>query len=316
MRSSHSFSLFFGLLLVLARPAYAEPPTHPGRAAHSSRNQPKTTEVGHAEPSDQELRGLTGPSLPIGVTAVAPSLPIGVTSVTAPAPTSIDDLRRTIRWAPSNGRSCSRYKRRRVCDGPKRVPLAYGEAQARAQRLGLDARTGRAALFGAPDPRWLAEVASFAERQEINWPVDGGELWRGFGFVRKGSLRRVKHEGVDIGAREGTTVLAAERGLVLYSDNGIRGYGNVVMLLHAGGKVTLYAHCRANYVFAGQFVQQGQPIGEVGATGLAKGPHLHFELRENGRSTNPLVLMDRLSRARQPRQVSTTESVRGGRGSR
>jgi hypothetical protein len=60
------------------------------------------------------------------------------------------------------------------------------------------------------------------------------------------------------------------------------------MLIHADGSVTSYAHCRALYVFAGQQVTRGQVVGEVGTTGLAHGPHLHFEVRRDGRVRNPM----------------------------
>jgi murein DD-endopeptidase MepM/ murein hydrolase activator NlpD len=96
------------------------------------------------------------------------------------------------------------------------------------------------------------------------------------------------HNGVDIGAREGAPVRAVNDGLVAYSFNGMSGYGNSVLLLHADGSVTLYAHCRATYVFAGQRVRRGQVIAEVGETGLARGAHLHFEWRRDGQPLNPI----------------------------
>jgi murein DD-endopeptidase MepM/ murein hydrolase activator NlpD len=75
---------------------------------------------------------------------------------------------------------------------------------------------------------------------------------------------------------------------VLYSFNGMRGYGNSVLLLHADGTVSLYAHCQETYVFAGQRVERGQVIAAVGDTGLAHGAHLHFEWRRNGQPLDPL----------------------------
>ena len=81
---------------------------------------------------------------------------------------------------------------------------------------------------------------------------------------------------------------AANDGLVVYSDNGMRGYGNVVVLIHRDASTTLYAHCRATYVAAGELVRRGQIIAAVGATGLAHGPHLHFEWRVAGQTRDPL----------------------------
>ncbi len=77
-----------------------------------------------------------------------------------------------------------------------------------------------------------------------------------------------------------------------YSNNTIRGYGNLMMIIHADATVAFYAHCQANYVFAGQLVRRGQVIGEVGSTGLAYGAHLHFELRRKGHAFNPLPQFD------------------------
>jgi len=95
------------------------------------------------------------------------------------------------------------------------------------------------------------------------------------------------HRGVDIGAGTGTPIYSAAEGEVIrayYSNS----YGNVIMIAHGGGVTTVYAHCSRIYVRDGQRVRQGQSIGAVGSTGLAKGPHLHFEVYVNGRAVNPL----------------------------
>jgi murein DD-endopeptidase MepM/ murein hydrolase activator NlpD len=117
--------------------------------------------------------------------------------------------------------------------------------------------------------------------------VPSGHLGRGFGYTRDAPLRHVRHNGVDIGAPEGDPIVAARGGLVVYSDNGLTGMGNTVILLHRDGSSTLYAHCRAIHVFAGQYVERGQVIAEVGRTGFANAPHLHFEWRIRGRLRDP-----------------------------
>ena len=78
----------------------------------------------------------------------------------------------------------------------------------------------------------------------------------------------------------------------MYSDNTVQGYGNLILIVHSNGKMTLYGHNSENHVVAGQIVERGQQIGEVGATGLAYGSHLHFELRRNGAPLNPIRLFD------------------------
>jgi murein DD-endopeptidase MepM/ murein hydrolase activator NlpD len=94
------------------------------------------------------------------------------------------------------------------------------------------------------------------------------------------------HEGIDIGAAQGTPIRAAASGTVSFAGQ-MSGYGNVVIVQHAGGLATRYAHQSAMLVTAGQPVVAGEVIGAVGATGEATGPHLHFEVRLNGEAVNP-----------------------------
>lgn len=88
------------------------------------------------------------------------------------------------------------------------------------------------------------------------------------------------HEGVDIRAPEGTHVYAAHDGVVVHSGNRLRGYGNIVVLKGAD-ILTIYAHNHRNRIRTGEKVARGQVIAEVGETGKANGPHLHFEVRIN-----------------------------------
>ncbi len=96
------------------------------------------------------------------------------------------------------------------------------------------------------------------------------------------------HSGVDVGAGAGTNVTAADGGTVsvaTYSSS----YGNYVMIYHADGTSTLYAHMSALAVSQGQTVNKGDVLGYVGDTGWVNGPHLHFEVRVNGSTTDPLA---------------------------
>ncbi|MDH5492571.1 MAG: M23 family metallopeptidase [Myxococcales bacterium] len=193
------------------------------------------------------------------------------------------------RWRRRLPRRCqTRGGYREYCQGERRVPEPHGPAQALAERLGLGHRfTARILLSQPPLPEWIDAVQGDDPRQSLTFPVQEGRLGRGFGRVRRGSLRNRRHRGVDIGAPEGSPILAARGGLVAYSDDGLTGYGNVVILLHRDGFTTLYAHCRATRVFAGERVERGQLIAEVGETGFAYAPHLHFEWRQRGWVRDP-----------------------------
>lgn len=177
---------------------------------------------------------------------------------------------------------------REHCSGPRIVPEPTGVAAAVADYFGLGERgTAMVMMHRESFPAWLAVVEGVDDETRLTFPVPTGHMGRGFGFTRTGELRRRRHQGVDIGAPEGSPIVAARGGLVVFSDNAITGYGNMVMILHPDGDSTFYAHCRATFVAAGEVVARGQRIGEVGETGFAGGPHLHFELRRNGWSRDP-----------------------------
>src|SRR5690606_32827006 len=94
-----------------------------------------------------------------------------------------------------------------------------------------------------------------------------------------GPRGRRHHDGIDIPAPSGTPVVAVDHGVVVYSGNGIRGYGNMVVLNHGENVFTVYAHHKKNLVKKGERVKRGQTIAQVGNTGRSTGPHLHFEIR-------------------------------------
>jgi len=177
----------------------------------------------------------------------------------------------------------------RFSDGPRRVPAARGAALERAGALGLGTRRTAARLLADPPlPRWVAAARGSAG-EGLHWPVDDGRFGRGFGFTRR-ERRDLRHQGVDIVAPEGAVVRAVADGIVAYSDNGVRGFGNCVLIVHPNGWVSLYAHNSRNTVQAGWRVQKGERIGFVGSTGISRGPHLHFELRDRGRAIDPARL--------------------------
>ena len=118
------------------------------------------------------------------------------------------------------------------------------------------------------------------------WPVRG-KVTREFGI--RGT---VKHDGIDISSPRGTPVRASGAGKVIYSGNEIKGYGNIIIIKHEQGFITVYAHNQVNDVAEGVNVARGQIIGRVGTTGRASAPHLYFEIRKNNRPINPRLVLD------------------------
>ena len=99
------------------------------------------------------------------------------------------------------------------------------------------------------------------------------------------------NDGVNIAARTGAPIVAAENGVVVYTGNELRGYGNLLLIRHSGGWVTAYAHISKFRVKPGARVKQGDVIAEVGQTGNVDRPQLHFELRKGKRAVNPQSLI-------------------------
>ena len=108
-----------------------------------------------------------------------------------------------------------------------------------------------------------------------------------------GPRGRKHHDGIDIPAPRGTPIVSVEDGVVIYSDNGIRGYGNMIVVAHDDDLFTVYAHNRKNKVNKGERVEKGQVIAEIGNTGRSTGPHLHFEIRVKNRVKNPSLYLSK-----------------------
>ncbi len=147
-----------------------------------------------------------------------------------------------------------------------------------------------------PNP-YGRDAAQFRDTVHIElYNIPEGELWAsplettlqtsGFG-PRWGRF----HQGVDLNLRIGTPILTAFDGIIRISAFD-RGYGHYVVVRHKNGLETLYAHMSARKVEIGQIVKAGQIIGLGGSTGYSTGPHLHFEVRYEGNTFNPLHIYD------------------------
>jgi murein DD-endopeptidase MepM/ murein hydrolase activator NlpD len=124
----------------------------------------------------------------------------------------------------------------------------------------------------------------------LKTPINGARISSGFGMRHHPVLGFSRmHKGLDYSAPKGTPILAAGDGVVTLVKNQSRGYGKHVQIKHNGNYSTLYAHMNkfANNLKPGSRVSQGQVIGYVGATGLASGPHLHYEVIDSGKKVNP-----------------------------
>lgn len=125
---------------------------------------------------------------------------------------------------------------------------------------------------------------------ELSWPVSGYSSISSYYGMRIHPIFNTQkfHAGIDIPAPSGTAIKAANSGIVIYS-GWQGGYGNVVMISHGNNIVTLYAHNSSLNVRVGDYVDAGQTIALCGSTGYSTGPHLHFEVRVNGSTTDPLA---------------------------
>lgn len=123
----------------------------------------------------------------------------------------------------------------------------------------------------------------------MSWPVPGlYYVSSGFG-TRPDPFtgEPKKHTGIDIPGPEGTTIVSVNKGVIIHAGK-MDGYGNLVIVDHGGGVTTYYGHLQSVSVSRGQVVEKDQPIGKMGSTGRSTGPHLHFEVRVNGKAVDPL----------------------------
>jgi len=122
---------------------------------------------------------------------------------------------------------------------------------------------------------------------KLRWPIKPIVTSK---FGRRGSRM---HDGIDIGAKEGTPIHAAASGEVVYSDSRLSGYGKLIIIRHGKNLFTAYGHNQRNLVRKGAKVKAGDVIARVGHTGRATGSHLHFEVRHGSTPVNPIAYLPR-----------------------
>lgn len=133
-----------------------------------------------------------------------------------------------------------------------------------------------------PQTHALAEGAPTTKASML-WPVGGRNILSSYGSTVNGQ----KNDGINIAAALGEPVLAADAGTVLFAGNQAKGYGNLVIIRHAGNRVTVYGHLQDTAVRSGQQISSGQKIGAAGTSGGVSQPQVHFEVREGKKTQDP-----------------------------
>ncbi|MCX6999633.1 MAG: M23 family metallopeptidase [Candidatus Sumerlaeota bacterium] len=184
---------------------------------------------------------------------------------------------------------------------PPLPPLRYVRNEVEKQNDKTARTAGDEARPDPPDSSHAASADSSKTRLDsssytarpTNRPSSKGFIWPLRGKILKdySGAKDSPHKGLDISAPKGTLIKAAKDGKVIYSGDGIPGYGNLVILEHKDGLSTVYAHNSENLVRVGEWVSQGSVIAKVGSTGRATTNHLHFEMRRNALPVNPRLYL-------------------------
>ena len=190
------------------------------------------------------------------------------------------------------------------------TPIAFNKPSADTPKLKLASKqapilpdteetetTPAAEIAGVPVPK-AGQAAPAGEQQvaeqapaetaaaSMRWPVRG-KVISGFGPKSNG----LKNEGINIAVPEGTSVRAADSGVVAYAGNELKGYGNLVLIRHENGYVTAYAHAKELFVKRGDTVKRGDVIAKAGQTGSVSSPQLHFEVRKGATALDPVKFL-------------------------
>ena len=176
-------------------------------------------------------------------------------------------------------------------------PAQGGAEQVDAETMGmleLGKELSRLSALFADREHKLMLLEELLSRREVREqiipsgrPVKQGFISSTFGRRTDPFTGKKKyHKGIDFAGKRGSEVLAVAAGVVTHSGR-MSGYGNVVEIRHADGYITRYAHNQENLVKVGDRIEKGEPIAMLGSTGRSSGPHVHFEVRRNGKIVNP-----------------------------
>jgi murein DD-endopeptidase MepM/ murein hydrolase activator NlpD len=167
----------------------------------------------------------------------------------------------------------------------KAEPKTIAKSQPKAGPMLASHQPTETASVATPSepPRAKNSVRGGNANLSFRWPAKG-RIIAGFGPKTNGQT----NDGINIALPEGTPVKAAEDGVVAYAGNELKGYGNLVLVRHADGYVTAYAHARELLVKRGDPIKRGQTIARSGQTGNVDAPQLHFEIRKGPAPIDPM----------------------------
>ena len=180
----------------------------------------------------------------------------------------------------------------RSCAAPAAAPLAppvdqsgCGDSRSAANRA---SGAGHAKCDDAPAAETPVKASeATGALPTFRWPVRG-KVITAYGAKANGKA----NDGINLAVPEGTPVKAAEDGVVAYSGNELKGYGNLVLVRHANGYVTAYAHASELLVKRGDTIKRGQVIAKSGQSGEVGSPQLHFEIRKGSSPVDPLQFLN------------------------
>lgn len=198
------------------------------------------------------------------------NIPGGRAATAVPAPQVVAEAPKPVAAAP-------------VAAAPAAKPVAVAQATEPQQKARVAAEAND--LPEAQSPVKAADATNALPT--FRWPVRGRVI-TAYGAKTNGK----QNDGINVAVPEGTPVKAAEDGVVAYSGNELKGYGNLILVRHSNGYVTAYAHASELMVKRGDTIKRGQVIAKSGQTGEVGSPQLHFEIRKGSSAVDPLSFLN------------------------
>ena len=215
----------------------------------------------------------------VGIAAAACSNSARFNSYNADRPVPPHNVTNSVSGRPAGGHSV-------VAAHPPTPPSKTAQPQTVKPEKVAGLPAVQNAHVAKEEPRTTETVVKAAEPSgampSFRWPVRG-RLIAGFGSKPDGT----QNDGINLAVPEGTPIKAADDGVVAYAGNELKGYGNLVLISHANGFVSAYAHASELMVKRGDTVKRGQVIAHAGQTGNVTSPQLHFEIRKGSTPVDP-----------------------------